>query len=231
MARIFLCYDSEDKPRVRDIYRRLWEAGYQPWLDEEDLAPGQSWVQAIPSMLQDSDLILLFLSQHTRDDHGDFQGDLRRALDAWEGILGSVNPALLVRLDRSEIPDVLRRFQWVDYFAERDLARLIQVIRTALLDRHSQPAVTPARELLRDTILQTDEETASQKYDIFLSYASGDLNWVRRLVSALERYGWSVWWDRSKLLPGQKFTDFIAEALRDSRCIVVVWSRASVNSY
>jgi hypothetical protein len=46
-----------------------------------------------------------------------------------------VSPTLLVRLDRSEIPVVLRRFHRVDFFDERDLAGLVQAIRTALLDR------------------------------------------------------------------------------------------------
>ena len=44
MARIFLCHASEDKPQVRDIYQRLTAIpGFEPWLDEEDLLPGQIW--------------------------------------------------------------------------------------------------------------------------------------------------------------------------------------------
>ncbi|WP_089936968.1 SUMF1/EgtB/PvdO family nonheme iron enzyme [Candidatus Entotheonella palauensis] len=66
--------------------------------------------------------------------------------------------------------------------------------------------------------------------DIFLSYASEDLPRVVPFVQALERRGWSVWWDRT-LPPGQRFSQVIEEALDAARCVVVVWSKASVASH
>ena len=65
--------------------------------------------------------------------------------------------------------------------------------------------------------------------DIFLSYASEDLPRVRSLIRALERHGWSVWWDRT-ILPGRTFDQAIEEALDAARCVIVVWSQHSVSS-
>src|SRR5512145_453969 len=65
--------------------------------------------------------------------------------------------------------------------------------------------------------------------DIFLSYASADRERVRPLVRALERHGWSVWWDRT-ILPGRTFDQVIEEALAAARCVIVVWSQHSVDS-
>src|SRR5262245_50241205 len=65
--------------------------------------------------------------------------------------------------------------------------------------------------------------------DIFLSYASADLPRVGVLIRALERHGWSVWWDRT-ILPGRTFDQVIEEALDAAHCVVVVWSQHSVNS-
>src|SRR5262245_23556623 len=65
--------------------------------------------------------------------------------------------------------------------------------------------------------------------DIFLSYASADLPRVGVLIRALERHGWSVWWDRT-ILPGRTFDQVIEEALDAARCVIVVWSQHSVNS-
>jgi hypothetical protein len=42
MAKIFLCHANEDKPKVREVYRRLKAEGFEPWLDEEDLLPGRT---------------------------------------------------------------------------------------------------------------------------------------------------------------------------------------------
>jgi len=46
--KVFLChimpvgYASADKPKVRELYRYLKRRGIQPWLDAEDLLPGQA---------------------------------------------------------------------------------------------------------------------------------------------------------------------------------------------
>lgn len=65
--------------------------------------------------------------------------------------------------------------------------------------------------------------------DIFISYASEDRNRVIPVVKALERYGWSVWWDRI-IPPGKTFAKVIEEALGASRCLIVLWTAASVKS-
>ncbi len=40
--RVFLYHSSNDKPAVRELYQKLRaELWIQPWLDEEELYPGQ----------------------------------------------------------------------------------------------------------------------------------------------------------------------------------------------
>src|SRR5512132_4023585 len=65
--------------------------------------------------------------------------------------------------------------------------------------------------------------------DIFLSYAQEDLNFAEKLAKALEKRGWSVWWDRS-LAAGDHFSEVIAGELKDACCSVTVWSKQSVGS-
>ena len=65
--------------------------------------------------------------------------------------------------------------------------------------------------------------------DIFLSYAREDVDRASRLALALESRGWSVWWDRH-IPHGQDFNAHIQQQLDDARCIVVLWSKASVTS-
>ncbi len=67
-------------------------------------------------------------------------------------------------------------------------------------------------------------------YDIFLSYASEDIEKSKRLATALEKQGWSVFWDRSTLLAGQDFEDVIEQAIDQSACMIVGWSTASKKS-
>ena len=65
--------------------------------------------------------------------------------------------------------------------------------------------------------------------DIFVSYASADRDRARAVAQALTEQGWSVWWDR-KIPPGKQFDEVIEEALDSARCVVVLWSKASVAS-
>lgn len=67
------------------------------------------------------------------------------------------------------------------------------------------------------------------RWDIFLSYMHSDRKRVRRLVRRLTRKGWSVWWDL-RILPGQPFDKIIEQTLESARCVIVVWSKASIQS-
>ncbi|HXV82486.1 MAG TPA: TIR domain-containing protein, partial [Candidatus Binatia bacterium] len=65
--------------------------------------------------------------------------------------------------------------------------------------------------------------------DIFLSYANEDRETARAVAGLLESAGCTVWWDR-RIPAGRTWRSMIEEALRDMRCMVVLWSAHSVES-
>jgi len=65
--------------------------------------------------------------------------------------------------------------------------------------------------------------------EIFISYAHEDRPHSERLAHALEAQGWSVWWDI--VIPaGKHFDDVIDEEMDAAKCVIVMWSKASVGS-
>jgi TIR domain len=64
---------------------------------------------------------------------------------------------------------------------------------------------------------------------IFISYKREDQATARKLADALEGEGWTVWWD-PKLRAGEHFDDVIEKALNDAKCVIVLWSKRSVES-
>lgn len=64
---------------------------------------------------------------------------------------------------------------------------------------------------------------------VFLSYSREDVAKAEAVAAALEGLGHSVWWDR-QLHGGSRFTQEIEQALKGAQVVLVLWSRASVES-
>jgi hypothetical protein len=65
--------------------------------------------------------------------------------------------------------------------------------------------------------------------DLFISYASEDRVRAKQLAEALDRHGWTIWWDRE--IPfGKSFDQVIEEQITEARCLIVLWSVHSVAS-
>ena len=65
--------------------------------------------------------------------------------------------------------------------------------------------------------------------EIFISYATEDRERARLLAAALGERGWDIWWDREIPL-GKSFDEVIEKAIAQAKCVIVLWSAASVTS-
>jgi hypothetical protein len=69
--RVFLCHSSNDKPAVRELYQKLRaEPWIQPWLDEEELYPGQDWNMEIEKAVEAADAIIVCLTKNSINKEG-----------------------------------------------------------------------------------------------------------------------------------------------------------------
>ncbi|MDJ0598767.1 MAG: toll/interleukin-1 receptor domain-containing protein [Crocosphaera sp.] len=133
---IFIAHASEDKPQVRELYAKLVEAGYQPWLDEEDLLPEQNWREEIPKALKNSDLFIACLSSTSISKRGYIQREFKMAME----VLAELPPGEIylipLKLDDCEIPDLrqveyglnLKDIIWLDYWKPNGFDKLIKAI-------------------------------------------------------------------------------------------------------
>jgi hypothetical protein len=128
--RVFLCYASEDRETVRSLYSKLQQSGFHPWLDKEDLLPGQDWDLKITRAVRAAHVVLVCLSQHS-EKRGYVQKEIKRALDvADEQPEGSIF-LIPVRLVDCHVPERLNQWQWVDIFKEDGYAKLEVALRVA----------------------------------------------------------------------------------------------------
>lgn len=66
--------------------------------------------------------------------------------------------------------------------------------------------------------------------DAFISHSSDDIESVRPIELELEKRGLSVWLDDSDLRQGVALAGKLQESIRDSRSVVLVWSKAARGS-
>ena len=127
--KVFLCHASADKPAVRELYKRLENDGVDAWLDSEDLIPGQNWRVEIPKAVENSDIVLVCLSERSVNKEGYVQKEIVFALDkALEMPEGRIF-LIPVRLEDCEVPRRLSDYQWVDLFSENGYERLMLALK------------------------------------------------------------------------------------------------------
>jgi TIR domain len=66
--------------------------------------------------------------------------------------------------------------------------------------------------------------------DAFISHSSSDLVKAARIEQALENDGLTVWLDRSEIRPGRLLRAELQGAIRDSRAVILLWSKAAAKS-
>jgi hypothetical protein len=154
MAQIFLSYAREDEDKVKELYQRLSDAGFEPWMDKNDILPGEIWKSRIPQAIRESDFFLACLSGNSVNKRGWIQREIKDALDIWQEKLDSDIYLIPARLEDCEIPERLGDFQWVDLFEEDGWTRLVKAIQVG-----TERQTAAARPFVRESTPLSESET------------------------------------------------------------------------
>src|ERR1044072_2307797 len=122
--RVFLCHSSDDKVAVRNLYHRLSADGYSPWLDEEELLPGQEWEDELPKAVRRSDIVIVCLSAGSITKTGYVQKEIKFALDVADEQPQGTMFIIPLKLEPCDVPGRLLRWHWVNLFEERGYEKL-----------------------------------------------------------------------------------------------------------
>jgi hypothetical protein len=135
---VFVAYATEDLEAARRLAEALRAADCSPWLDKDRLMPGQNWTQTIERAISDADAFVACFSTRSVSKRGQFQSELRHAIEcAGKRPLDDVF-LLPVRLERCVVPRAIaEQVQYVDLFPdwERGVKRLVRSIRRAARGR------------------------------------------------------------------------------------------------
>ena len=139
-TRVFICYAREDMATAKRLYQDLRRPGIRPWMDTEDLQPGQQWKEIITYELQRSDFVLVLLSSHSLTKRGYIRKELNNALDLVEQCPPDRSFLIPVRLEACEPKEEqLRQIQWCDLFQSYPKGLSLQGIDNPVLQGISNP--------------------------------------------------------------------------------------------
>ena len=179
---VFLCHSSGDKVAVRDLWARLRSDGHVPWLDEQELLPGQDWQLEIRKAVRASQIVLVCLSKASINKSGYVQKELRFALDVADEQPEGTIFLIPVRLEECEVPDRLARWQWVDIYQPGGYERLLRTLETTPRDTIANvPVAQGPQPAAGDAELpQTNTERTTTRRPKLEA-----LSWVAAILSSL----------------------------------------------
>ena len=138
MPTVYLSYAHEDEKEVRELYRKLSDAGFNPWMVSEDVRPGEDWIKSSQRAIRETDIFLAILSKNRAQRSGFYEQELDLALKIKESKEGVY--LVPVRLEDCEVPDSLKTILWIDLFEDDGWDRLLGTLSATssrLLERRS----------------------------------------------------------------------------------------------
>jgi hypothetical protein len=126
--KVFLCYASDDRLAVRSLYQNIKNDGFDVWLDEEELIPGQYWRDVIPDAVRNSDIVIICLSHRSVNKEGYVQKEVRVALDAADEKPEDAIYLVPAKLEECIVPKRLNNLQWVDLFKDNGYEKLVKAL-------------------------------------------------------------------------------------------------------
>lgn len=156
---VFLCHASDDKHVVRELYEALQRDGFDPWLDEENLLPGQDWNYEISRAVRDSDVVIVCLSEDSVGKTGYIQKEIRFALDVADEQPEGAIFIIPVKLEECDVPVRLSHWHWVNLVEANGYTRLIAALNRRADDLGIETTSTISDEESTRGSLYDEEET------------------------------------------------------------------------
>lgn len=128
--KIFICYATNDKFAAIDLYERLSNDNFEPWLYEKNILPGQNWSYEIKKAVRESNIVIVLLSNNSVSKVGYVQKEIKQAIDvADEQPEGNIF-IIPVKLEDCPTPERLKHLQWINFQEDGAYVRLIRSLKT-----------------------------------------------------------------------------------------------------
>src|SRR5262249_13984189 len=167
-GKVFISYSRRDSSEFADdLIDGLELAGFAPFLDRHDIAAGEDWERRLGGLIQEADTVVFIISpEAVKSERCAWEVDKSLALS--KRLLPIINKPV----PDADIPEQLRRRQFVDFSKGTSITRPLRELSAALrqdlewIREHTRLGEVAARWEARNrpnSLLLRDEELAAAK--------------------------------------------------------------------
>lgn len=211
--RVFLSYASQDKLLVHEFANRLGSENWVDiWLDEESILPGQDWRLKIEEAVENSDIVIICLSNNSVNKEGYIQKEIKYAqeiaLEKPDGVIYLIP----LKLDECQVPRGLRFYQWVDYFGKKKEDSYKKLLNSLKL-RNKQKVHFEEQERRKDQYIS--EKIINQYEPSIISSANAGVD--------IQKTPWLKLWFLAFIMPNASLYERILTNRQVNTLIVYIW--------
>jgi len=183
---IFICHAKEDTKFISFLCQKLKEKGFSPWLDNQNILPGQNRNIEIRRALKSAQFILVCLSHNSLTKRGYLNKEIKWSIDRFEEMLEEDIFLIPVKLEEFELPDYFSNIQAVNLYEEEGFEKLLSALNFQLSAKNT---------FLSENKNKIEQELKSFNNDsLFKSIQNSYLKALIELLSL--QYPWGEWSDR-----------------------------------
>lgn len=201
---VFLSHNSKDKLQVRAIAEQLKRRGLKPWLDEEQIFPGQSFQFAIQEAIHNVRSVAIFIGSDTFSKWQvlELQSLVKESIDAQIPIIPVILPG--VSKVQELVPLFLRQIHCVD-FTQGIQEEAMDSLVWGITGQKPQPKpVNP-----------------TEHYDVLLCYRHLDQSEVKQIARQLEIYKISFYPNQWELNANTEWRGLFTKLVGDINSLAV----------
>ncbi len=212
---VFLSHNSIDKPWVTQLKDDLLPHDISVWLDQDEIRPGDLFVNALEQALDNCRTVALIISPQAINS-GWVNEEYARAMNLAQNKKPPVR-IIPVILRETELPGFLTTRNWVDFRDESQYEQSIQKLVWGITgDKPDSPP-------------QIDPDLLKGHH--FISYASSDgQTFALQLYDALSTQNIPLWLDKRNA-PPETWDEALSDALKTCRSLIFVMTPDSVEDY
>lgn len=106
-TKIFVSYSRKNNDFVERLHTDLIAEGFDMWLDQKKIQPGQDWAEAIQQALQECELLLAILSPESVAS--------REVQAEWNEFISEKKNIIPILFRPCKVPYRIRLFNWIDF--------------------------------------------------------------------------------------------------------------------